>query len=53
MIEVRCPACGRKLASLKGVGEFKCNKCKNIVYANTDTRKVKIVEHQKRVPLSS
>lgn len=40
--QIRCPACNRLLGNLKGQVQIKCPKCKALVEADTEARKVYI-----------
>lgn len=47
--QVRCPRCNRRLVDLKGQAQIRCTKCKALVGADTEARKVYIIpERQKQ-----
>lgn len=41
--QVRCPRCNRRLVDLKGQAQIRCTKCKALVGADTEARKIYII----------
>lgn len=46
--QVRCPGCNRLLGNLKGQAQIKCPKCKALVEADTEARKIYIKPERHR-----
>lgn len=47
--QIRCPKCNRRLMDLKGQSEIRCQKCKSLVFVDTDARKIYIKAERQKV----
>lgn len=44
--QIRCPQCNRRQMDLKGQAEIICPKCKALIFADTETKRICIKERQ-------